>query len=427
LTLSPGERIICASLEHGQLPSQGGTRILAIRLFTNHGRRLLGQAAVNEVARDGVVTKDGVLYEKVENIYIDSPFHKGTLRGFFGRCDESDYHGIIRVGLIWGDLSEVVYMDDKSKTSFDYEDANNEAQALRKDLAEKNRLLQDALNGKKPITIAQGGITGSSSQWKFEADLLDQNIVKFDTPYRSAPRMISGLTHLDQNLKEAIRLEMRHQNVTPTGFETITRTFGGTRSYGGLMSWMALPDNDIHIETGVMNSYDMYRIDDDQAILNRMTFPRRFGRAPTVVTWIYEVSMPTGWHSICTGVRAINEEEFDLCIKTWAQRKFDSIRIGWLAFNDTGCNSRMKVGYIRVDRKEKWKCGKITFDGIPFTKSPAVFIALMEFSAGDNVNLRLSGKATDINMAGFSFGCGSWAQNNDSNMNHSQWVWIAAE
>ncbi|KAM3081835.1 hypothetical protein ACMFMG_004305 [Clarireedia jacksonii] len=275
--------------------------------------------------------------------------------------------------------------------------------------------------------IAQAGIAGPSQWDPNKGDCFDLNLVKFYHPYTSAPRMISGLTKLDQSSRSPIRLEMRHQNQTSTGFEVITRTFLGAKSYGSLMSWMALPDNDIHIETGVYNSLGMYRFGNDRMVVNRIPFSRRFNQSPRVVTWIYEVDMSNGWHSITTGVSAAYEEHFDISIKFWSNNN-NAIRIGWLSFSDTGCNNRMKVGHIRVTKEEKWKRGNVTFDGIPFTKIPAVFIALMEFDVDDDYNLRLHGQVTDRTVEGFSFECGSFSSSkHENNMNRCQWVWIAAE
>jgi hypothetical protein len=427
----PGERITYASLEYGELPNQGGTRILAIRLFTNHGRRLLGQAATNVVGGNGVVTKDGVKYEKVKSIYVDSPFQKGTFRGFFGRCDDGEYQGIIRVGLIWGDQykeKKTVSIDDTSANGFDYNAQSDsaETQALREDLAKKNQALQDALAGKKPNTTPQYGYIDRSPKWdENKTDQTDYQPVKFSTPYPSTPRMISGLTKVDQLFQHPIRTSVCHENVTPNGFDAVTRVFNGGTSYGSGLNWLALPDNDVHFETGVFASWNMPRFDNNQTVRSRNYFSRRFQRTPTVVSWLYELNMENGWHSMRTDVSFINEEFFDLSASTWANRTFVDTRVAWLAFDDKGCNNRVKVGYINVTRAERWKKGKVDFDGIAFTKTPAVFMALMLIDAGDNVNLRLSGTPKSVTTSGFTYECGTW--HDDHNMFMTQWVWIAVE
>lgn len=73
-------------------------------MYTNRGRRLLGQAVRNEVLPGGRVRKDGVEYEAVKTLFLDSAFSSGTFKGFFGRLsNDPEAGGIMRLGLIWGD------------------------------------------------------------------------------------------------------------------------------------------------------------------------------------------------------------------------------------------------------------------------------------------------------------------------------------
>lgn len=470
----PNERITYGSLEYGELPSASGTtstgdttstgaiRVLAVRLYTNFGRRMLGQAAKNEVGEKGTVTKDGVVYEKVKTVFVDSPFQKGTFRGFFGRCDDQ---GVLRLGLIWGNYyktSTSIRSIDDAGPSFDYnaqndgdeaqvlknqlakehgelgqtlaqkdqalQDANNNVQTLKDELSEKEKALQDALSGKKSFTTAQGGNVSTSPQWnENQADMNDVITYSFLTPYKSAPRMMTGLTKIDQAASIPIRVCTAHHSVTPTTFTLNTRTYGGARSYKPEAGWMALPENDIHFETGVIDTYDVPRIDNNQIAFNRVNFTRPFDRQPTVVSWLYEVNMGPGWHSLKAEVTGINQDRFNLAVKTWANRSFDGARVGWLAFDDTGCNARAKAGIIDIRGNEIRRNGRVTFDGSPFSKQPSVFLSLMEFDAGDNKNLRLRGSVVSACPTSFDYDCGTWASADDHQLDHAIWVWVALE
>lgn len=435
----PGERITCASLEYGELPSQGtpptpgGTCVLAIRLFTNHGRRLLGQAAINEVGENGTVTKDGFPYEKVKSIFVDAPLQRGTVKGFFGRCAESGDQGFTRLGLIWGDLYKAAdpfaSTNDASASSFDYNSQSDdkEIESLKDNLAEKEKALQNALNGKRPTTIAQGGIT-EPTQWNSGApDFNNSHPVSFATPYITAPRMISGFNKLDQEAGRPIRIISKHRNVTPTGFEAVYDTFAGGISYPPRMSWLTLPENGVRFETGVYDTYGMPRFDNNQTTKYRTNFFPHFENTPTVVSWLYEVNMGLGWHSMTTQITHVDRERFDLHIGTWASRNFDGVRVGWLAFDDTGCTSRAKAGKINVVRSEALKRGRMTFEGARFSKTPTVFMALMELDHGDDRNIRFIGEATNVSTEGFDYACGTWAENGDHNMDHTTWIWVAVE
>ena len=427
----PGERVTFASLESGEPSTGGNTRVLAVRLYTNHGRRLLAQAAKNEVGQNGTITKDGIQYEKVTSIYVDAPLPKATFRGFFGRCDDSGDKGLVRLGLIWGDLYKAPSATNSegvgSSSSFDYgaQSDTDEVQTLKNELAQKERTLQDALRGKKTVTIAQAG-RSEPSQWNPDkSNMLDLTLVKFSNPYLVAPRMMSGITRLDQKASQAIQTKMTHQDVTATGFNLLTETFG-TPSYGSAAGWMALPENDVHIETGIYDTYGVPRFSENQTSRGRVAFSRRFDRAPTVWTWIYELNMPRGWHSLGTEVTGMNEDRFDFCVRTWECRSFTGVRIGWVAF-DAGRNDRVKSGTIVARRGTCLLTGRVTFDSTSFSKTPAVFMALKKIDAGDDKNLRLDGKVTNVSPAGFDYSCGTWASSDDHNMDHAEWVWIAIE
>ena len=99
-----GERIFAVAIEHGMPTGSRDPRVLSVCMYTNRGRRLLGQAVKNEILPGGKVSKDGVVYEDVHTVYLDSAFGTGTLKGFFGWLDTDEVKGgILRLGLIWGD------------------------------------------------------------------------------------------------------------------------------------------------------------------------------------------------------------------------------------------------------------------------------------------------------------------------------------
>lgn len=108
--ITAGERIASAAIEIGAPVERNGrseedaVRVLSVCLYTNRGRRLLGQAVRNEVLPGGRVRKDGVEYEAVKTLFLDSAFSSGTLKGFFGRVStDAEAGGIIRLGIVWGD------------------------------------------------------------------------------------------------------------------------------------------------------------------------------------------------------------------------------------------------------------------------------------------------------------------------------------
>lgn len=125
------------------------TQILGLRLFTNRGRALIARALKSTSGENGVVVKDGVSYESVNVLYIDVPFPLGTLKGFFGRSDDSGEGKIFRLGVIWGSLPEAI--GDEVEQEFldisdtvDAEDLALMSTSNKKSLQEIQQKLADA-------------------------------------------------------------------------------------------------------------------------------------------------------------------------------------------------------------------------------------------------------------------------------------------
>lgn len=87
-------------------------RVLSVCMYSNHGRRLLGQAIKNELVLPARVNvrKDGTEYKSIQTLYLDSAYSTGTFKGFFGRVStDENTGGIWRLGLIWGDSATTRY------------------------------------------------------------------------------------------------------------------------------------------------------------------------------------------------------------------------------------------------------------------------------------------------------------------------------
>lgn len=75
------------------------TQVLGLRLFTNRGRAMIARALKSEPGDKGTVVRDGVKYESVSVLYMDLPFHSGSIKGFFGSSDDGSGGRIFRLGL----------------------------------------------------------------------------------------------------------------------------------------------------------------------------------------------------------------------------------------------------------------------------------------------------------------------------------------
>ncbi|KAH8650857.1 hypothetical protein BGZ60DRAFT_190371 [Tricladium varicosporioides] len=138
------------------------------------------------------------MYEKVKNIYIDTPLQKGTFRGFFGRCDDSDHKGLIRLGLIWGDLYKHLAvanaMDDASGPGFDYGAQNDsgQVQAPRNDLGQEDSVHQDPVSNGHSSALCGQLKSGVHYPWKAEADSCVDAKINFQQIYAKVPQVLLG-------------------------------------------------------------------------------------------------------------------------------------------------------------------------------------------------------------------------------------------
>ncbi|TAQ87233.1 hypothetical protein B7494_g4480 [Chlorociboria aeruginascens] len=134
----PGERIIAATVTVGRGPKDAtDPRLISLLLFTNRGRQLRGQAekcSYNAAAKTH--TRDGIDYHDVTIQIFDAPLHEATIKGFWGRSDDS---GILRLGIIWGDIMKSYEEPFASKTQTDtlirYATSFEEAETTLQDLS----------------------------------------------------------------------------------------------------------------------------------------------------------------------------------------------------------------------------------------------------------------------------------------------------
>ncbi|KKY14619.1 hypothetical protein UCRPC4_g06666 [Phaeomoniella chlamydospora] len=315
----------------------------------------------------------------------------------------------------------------------DYDKSAAEKQKYEKALVDAKKAQSDAENlleiskksTSKVIVAPRSGVY-SAPNWSTSRDTYSINPVAFDPPFEKQPRMISGLSHIDTPASEAVRVAISHENVTNSHFEAFARAFGGSFAYGIASSWMTLPENDIHMETGVFDTLDFPRFNSEQ-IVSRVTFSKKFTRKPIILVWLFEINLTKGWHSITTDATTIREDAFDLKISTWAGRNLDGARVGWLAYDANEHDKRIKSGRITVTRQDHWKKSTMNFEGSPFSKQPATFIALSLMDCGDDQNLRFACGVDSVTTTSMNYHCGTWAAAGSDNMHQTEYVWVAME
>ncbi|KAL9115746.1 MAG: hypothetical protein Q9227_000114 [Pyrenula ochraceoflavens] len=469
----PGERINSASIEHGRRAGEKDSQVLGLRLFTNRGRGLIARALHSEPAGEGGMIRDGVTYEKVGVLYLDVPFNSGTIKGFFGRSDDTSQSGRIwRLGVVWcrtngdsgegtgdqlGGAGDVIDSEDLAllqrdqstgtKALRDTQDrltsAQIEAQTAQKKLEAAQKALDDARNEiekkdkqiqdlnnerskKAPKTIEpQSGLTHAQEKgWRPQTNIVHRAAQTFSKAYSLSPKLIYGLGCVDCDQGSRFRaVSLSVPDVTPSEFTMQVSAFNGCNAYELRCAWMTLPD-DLHLESGSIDTYEG-GVPERDGFSQRVVFSQRFATKPEICVWLQEFDYATyDWTSISVSADNINTNSFTLNIRSWANRKFRSARAGWFAYPSEENGKRVKSGRSRVTREQKYQKEKHPFYGQPFSNTPATFIAISEVDFGANANLRLRCTASAPNNRELEWEYGTW---HDSNMDHADVTWIAVE
>ena len=120
------------------------TQVLGLRLFTNRGRSLLARALKSELGGNGTVVRDGATYENVAVLYMDVPFNSGTLKGFFGRSDDSSSGKVFRLGIIWGRVPEMTAEEAEAQFAATSDTVDSEDLAIiQRDQTAGSKALQE--------------------------------------------------------------------------------------------------------------------------------------------------------------------------------------------------------------------------------------------------------------------------------------------
>lgn len=112
-----GERIIACSIETGRRAGEVNAkdRVTAIRMYTNRGPDLVGNAGDWKAAVDGKGIRGGIAFEGLTLKHFDPLLANGHLKGFWGRsvntAVRSKRTGIYRLGPVWGDTEVRSFID----------------------------------------------------------------------------------------------------------------------------------------------------------------------------------------------------------------------------------------------------------------------------------------------------------------------------
>lgn len=471
----PGERINSASIEYGRekaaaaktpnekVPVMMPIQVLGLRLYTNRGRALIARA-ISSAGDKGIVVKDTVTYENVSVLYIDVPFSSGTLKGFFGRSDDSSADGkIYRLGIIWArvkdtppqeseaqyvNASDTVDSEDLASLQKDQKAGSQALQEMTQKLATAQAALDqkskqvselEKLRDSRPIEEAQcGSFSARDKGWAAGTEAaVARCSVTFARRYAAPPKLLFGLSTVDasstivrgppgMSIQVDVKcraLSLNTPQVQADQFSVNAASLTGCVGHNLSCHWMTLP-NDLHLENAIVDTYGTGQ-PDFQVFSRFVFFNQAFTTPPKIAVWFQEFEWLGGdFMSIKCYAADITCNSFTMKVESWAGRKFKNARVQFLAYPSEEDGKRVKNGRNSVTRAQpKWS-KRDNFYGQPFKDTPKTFIAISEMDFALNRNLRLTASASAPNNRELQWDFWTW---DNSDMDHAEVQWIALE
>lgn len=253
-----------------------------------------------------------------------------------------------------------------------------------------------------------------------------EDMVVFSSPLAYTPRVIftTSKIDIDCTVGQGLNYSSYVRDVTKDGF-AMTRSLGNNRAYGLDSSWMSLPENDIHIETGTIETANFARAF-TTAITPHIGFKKAFGQTPMIHTWIQGLDFPAPAATndvlrLQTVLDAPTSTGFGLQISTWANTTIANARIGWIAYDATEDGKRIKSGLASIDGNSRKDIDKLNptpttkrtaFQGQQrFSRKPAVFAAWSKIDMVCGKIPRLIAAATNPDQDGFDLTMSTWLDN----------------
>ncbi|KAJ4258214.1 hypothetical protein NW762_008362 [Fusarium torreyae] len=404
LNLHPedGERVVACSIEVGRPTDEANAkeRVTALRLYTNRGPDLMGQADNWQASLDGKGQRGNTSFEGLTLKHYDPLLANGHLKGFWGRSVNTAISGkrtgLYRIGPIWGDVQDDTVVAAGLEPNSDDNELN------------------------QPKT---GGVGGLEIGWKQETNFAKTKSVRFEQSLLSTPKVIYGLRQFDIISPHGPNVGVETSNYSKDGFDLKLQSWNSI-VYNMEANWLTLPNNsNINFQYGELDSSELPGRAPTQNASFRVYFAKPYKTEPKVQCWFTSISQPKGWRSLRCTVTNITKNACTVNIETWAGRQFDRAKVMWLAWDSEydGKNVRSGVNYYKKDTPVSdypWYNGS-------FEKQPAVFGALNHIDFPEQTtNLRCYCAILSSTKDRLKWQAGTWA---DTTMDTTGMVWIGMD
>ncbi|CAF3497209.1 unnamed protein product [Fusarium graminearum] len=403
LNLHPedGEKVVACSIEVGRPTDEANAkeRVTAVRLYTNRGPDLMGQADNWQASVEGKGQRGNTSFEGLTLKHYDPLLAGGHVKGFWGRSINTSTSGkrtgLYRLGPIWGDTQD------------------NSVGAAGLESGDENE--QD-----RPKT---GGVRALDIGWKMETNMARSTTVRFEKSLASTPRVIYGLRQFDIISPHGPNIAVETLNLGKEGFDLKLQSWNSI-VFNTEANWLTLPNNsNINFQYGELDSSELPGRAPTQNASFRVYFAKPYKTEPKVQCWFTSIVQPKGWRSLRCTVSNITRTACTVNMETWAGRQFDRAKVMWLAWDSEydGKNVRSGTNFFKKDtpiQDYPWYNGS-------FAKQPVAFGAICHIDFPEQgTNLRCYTNVIEATKDRLKWQAGTWA---DTTMDTTGMVWIGMD
>ncbi|RAH86853.1 hypothetical protein BO86DRAFT_394649 [Aspergillus japonicus CBS 114.51] len=411
LNAEDGEKIIACSIETGREEfdddPNAPTRVTAIRLYTNRGPDLLGNAEDWKPAVNGRGIRGGVAFKDLTLTHFDPLLVNSHVKGFWGygitTTTLKAESGLYRLAPIWGNKESITPavgapVDDRV---VDPAKIVTEAQELR-----------FAANTHRNW---QGGKPGGSAVFEYH----------FPKPLPIVPTILYGLRCLDVNGANSPRFALELPTVSESGFTLALKTFLHP-TLNIEANVLVLPNGKIPFQHGLVDASDTAagRTAAQNAAV-QVTFAKPFADPePKVFAWFTAVSQPRGRRKLTTYITDVTAHGMTVHIDTDAGCEFESAQVAWLAWPREDDGRGVRAGNSVWRREDP--VSDAPWYGGGFSRTPKVFCGInhLDFPECPDTWLRVFGKHEQATKERLRWHAGTWQ---DTPMNEVGVCWIGLE
>lgn len=158
--------------------------------------------------------------------------------------------------------------------------------------------------------------------------------MKFSTKFTTPPVMILGLTSLEADRGNNVRVSATVEDIHNHIFSAHIRTWDGTKLYRAGYTWLAMPGGHPQFQSGTVDIWDAGDWHADKLVMHHdVVFPHPYQAPPKVVMWLNLLDFGyVNNERVMTFATDVTRTGFTANINTWGDTKLYGAKISWFAY-----------------------------------------------------------------------------------------------